>query len=68
MPISLPPGNNTSSAGASGAVVNHEYTVQPGDTLFTIARKLGVSMTDLQNANGLLNPNMLQVGQKLRVP
>ena len=47
-----------------------EYVVQPGDTLWTIARRFGVSVEALAVANGIQNPDsvILQVGQTLKVP
>jgi LysM repeat protein len=45
-----------------------EYTVQPGDTLNSIAAQLGVSAADLLRANNIDNADVLSVGQKLRVP
>jgi LysM repeat protein len=44
------------------------YTVVPGDTLLAIARRFGVALGDLQNANGGLNPDGLQIGQELVIP
>jgi len=44
------------------------YTVQEGDTLGAIARNYGVSIEDLMAANGIVDPNVLQVGQTLIVP
>jgi len=44
------------------------YTVRPGDTLFGIASELGVEVEDLMAANGLSNPDTLDVGQVLVVP
>jgi murein DD-endopeptidase MepM/ murein hydrolase activator NlpD len=44
------------------------YVVQAGDTLFSIARRYGVSLADLASANGLLNPNLIYVGQRLKIP
>jgi len=45
-----------------------EYVVQPGDTLLGIALKLNVSASALQALNGLTDPNMLRVGQVLKLP
>lgn len=50
-------------APATGAV----YVVQPGDTLFSIARRNGTTVAALQAANGLLNPNQIYVGQSLKL-
>lgn len=44
------------------------YTVQPGDTLLAIARQLGIDSEDLMAANGLTDPDTLDVGQVLVVP
>jgi LysM repeat protein len=44
------------------------YIVQRGDTLTRIALRYGTSWRVLANLNGLTNPNLLYVGQKLRVP
>ncbi|MFN8597686.1 MAG: LysM domain-containing protein [Anaerolineae bacterium] len=41
------------------------YVVQAGDTLSSIARRYGVTAADLASANGLLNPNLIYVGQRL---
>lgn len=44
------------------------YTVQRGDTLFSIARRVGLTLAQLQEGNCITNPNLLQAGQILRVP
>ncbi len=43
-------------------------TVRPGDTLSTIADANGVSLTRLMQANGITNPNLVIVGQRLVIP
>jgi lipoprotein NlpD len=43
------------------------YTVRPGDTLGRIALDHGQSWRDLARWNGLENPNLIEVGQQLRV-
>ena len=45
-----------------------EYTLAPGDNLYTVSRRLQVSYNDLMQANGLSDPRQLRVGQKLKVP
>lgn len=42
-------------------------TVQPGETLSQIALRYGMSSSALMALNGLSNPNLVQVGQQLRV-
>jgi len=44
------------------------YTVKPGDSAITIARKLGVDVDELLTANGVVNRNRVYVGQVLTIP
>lgn len=46
------------------------YTVNPGDTLSAIARRHGISLDDLLNANPALraNPDLIRVGQEIALP
>ncbi|QUH25780.1 LysM peptidoglycan-binding domain-containing protein [Serpentinicella alkaliphila] len=45
------------------------YIVQPGDTMFIIARRFGVSLQRLIDANPqIADPNIIQVGQRICVP
>ena len=44
------------------------YIVQPGDTLAQIANRLGVRIDDLITLNGIQNPDVLHVGQELKIP
>jgi murein DD-endopeptidase MepM/ murein hydrolase activator NlpD len=44
------------------------HTVQPGETVYRIARMYTVSPTRLMLANGLSNPRQLEVGQILIIP
>ncbi len=46
----------------------HTYTVQGGDTLFSIARDLDIEPEALMAANGLTDPDRLSVGQVLTIP
>ncbi|WP_126428482.1 LysM peptidoglycan-binding domain-containing protein [Brevibacillus marinus] len=45
-----------------------QYVVQPGDTLYKIARSFGVSVSQLQAANPGVVATQLQVGQVLAIP
>ncbi|MEM7739579.1 MAG: peptidoglycan DD-metalloendopeptidase family protein [Pseudomonadota bacterium] len=56
----LPPSRNF---GASTT-----YPVQPGDTLYSISRRSGVTVQDLAAANGLVAPYTLSVGQRITIP
>lgn len=43
------------------------YTVRPGDTLNSISRQTGVSVDQLRALNGISNPSLIRVGQRLRL-
>jgi LysM repeat protein len=44
------------------------YRVAPGDTLSGIAEQHGVSTAQLASANNIANPNLIFIGQELKVP
>ena len=44
------------------------YTVQKGETLYSIARTLGVKADDLMKYNGITDPSRLLAGQRLKIP
>ncbi len=44
------------------------YTVQPGDTLFSIAEQFGVDLDVLMLWNGMSNESVLYVGRELTIP
>lgn len=44
------------------------YRVQPGDTLYKIAQKFNTSIAELVKINQLKNPDLIQPGQKLKIP
>lgn len=50
---------------ASGDVV---YTVKSGDTLSAIASKYGTTYQKLAEYNGIANPSLIHVGQKIKIP
>jgi lysozyme len=56
------------STPAATAVDAQTYTVQAGDTLGKIAAKFGLTVDALASANGIQNPNLIQVGQVLQIP
>lgn len=66
-------GSRLRISGAGGAVRTAtwiggtSYTVRAGDTLGGIAARLGTSASALARANGISNPNTLQIGTRLRV-
>ena len=44
------------------------YVVKAGDTLSAIAKKYGTAYQKLAQYNGIANPNIISVGQKIRIP
>jgi len=44
------------------------YTVQRGETIFSIARSFGVDRDELMRVNGISDPAKLQAGQRLKIP
>ena len=46
----------------------YTYTVKRGDSFYLIARRLGVPLRDLMNANPDIHPARLMVGDELCIP
>ncbi len=61
-PAEPPKTLNTENAGKAGF-----YTVKPGDTMIRIGLETGQNWKDLVKWNNLDNPNVIEVGQVLRV-
>jgi len=60
-----------SAVGASPSVIPANatcHTVQPGDNLYRISLRMGVSMYALMQANGIRDPNHIYVGQVICAP
>lgn len=56
---------------ALGVDVPHEpiiHVVQRGETLFRIAQRYGLTVNDLAQANGIADPTLIYVGQRLIIP
>lgn len=62
--LTIPGGGGTPGPTPTGP---QTYTVQPGDTLFRIARRFGTSVDTLVRLNGLANADVLYVGQILLI-
>jgi len=44
------------------------YVVEPGDTLYEIARKFNTTIDILRKFNNIPNPDFIFIGQKITVP
>ena len=52
----------------SVSVISEEYTVQKGDTLYSIAHEFGVRLDVLLTINGIEDPTALGVGTVIKIP
>ena len=57
----------TSSATLSATTKTKEYTVVKGDTMYSIAKKNGMTLAEFMAINGLDNSSVIKVGQKLKI-
>jgi lipoprotein NlpD len=64
---SAPAGAASAPAGADNAGKPGYYTIRPGDTMIRIGLEHGQSWRDIARWNGIENPNLIEVGQVLRV-
>jgi LysM repeat protein len=66
--LTIPGCGDTSEAPEGTAEGEETYTVQPGDNLYRIALKFGLTWQELATYNGIANPDAIFVGQVLRIP
>jgi len=66
-PVPLASSDSKPLPGSENAGKPGYYTVKPGDTLIRIALDNGQNWRDLSKWNGLDKPNLIEVGQVLRV-
>jgi membrane-bound lytic murein transglycosylase D len=59
--------NRTGSRTTTTRPATRTHTVAPGETLFGIARRYGVTRQDIIDANGL-ESDQLRTGQRLTIP
>jgi len=65
------PANGDLTSPQTAVALPTTHTVLTGETLWTISEKYfasGFNYVDIAKANGLANPNLLMVGQKLSIP
>jgi len=58
----------TFGGGGGGTTPGGTHTVQSGQTLDAIARRYGVSLSALADANGIVDRNRIRAGQRLTIP
>jgi LysM repeat protein len=63
-----PEATETASPEATEPVDGAIYIVKVGDTLFRIALRFNMTTQELAEANGITNPNLIYVGQRLVIP
>lgn len=62
-------GGNTGGSNSSGSTgTGGTYTVVAGDTLSGIAAKYGTTVDTLVELNSISNPNLIVVGQQIKLP
>lgn len=54
--------------GAAPVCPGFHYTVQPGDTFYSLAQRFGTTVAAIERANPGVNPSNLQVGQSICIP
>jgi LysM repeat protein len=45
-----------------------EYTIRAGDTFYVLAQRYNTTVSAIQRANPNVNPNALQIGQRICIP
>lgn len=50
---------------SGGTIIN--YAIQPGDTLSAVASRFNVTIDQLMRWNSISNPNIVTVGQQIKV-
>ena len=69
-PTATPPaaGGGTGTWPPAPSSSSGTYIVEPGDSLLGIALRHGTTLDRLMTANGITNPNLIRIGQKLTLP
>ena len=63
-----PARSSNEAPAAPAATADATYVVQPGDTLSAIAAQAGITVDAIVEANGIENPSLIYVGQRLVLP
>ncbi|MGE5574161.1 MAG: L,D-transpeptidase family protein [Bacteroidota bacterium] len=62
------PGSPQPKDAPAGAPAGRTYTVQPGDSVWSIAQRFGTTADAIVAANNILNPDLIYPGEVLRIP
>lgn len=60
-------GSGTNKNSSNSNSTGQFYVVQSGDNLCRIAQRFGTNVDNLVRLNGIKNPNLIRVGQRLRI-
>ncbi|GIN96132.1 hypothetical protein J6TS1_20020 [Siminovitchia terrae] len=60
-------GKETKPSAANKKPASNTHTVKAGDTLSAIAKKYKTTVAELVKINGIKNPDLIQVGQKIKL-
>jgi LysM repeat protein len=66
--LTIPGGGGSSRGGGVAPSGGTVHVVQRGETLAGIALRYGTTAAAIASANGLRNPNLIYVGQRLTIP
>ena len=67
-PASTPASTRASTPAPSPAATPLVHVVARGETLIAIAARYGVTVAAIREANGITDPNLIRVGQRLVIP
>lgn len=65
--VAPPEGQKPPPPGIENAGKPGYYTIKPGDTMMRVAQETGQNWRDIARWNNIENPNLIEVGQVLRV-
>ena len=72
--LKIPGSNSSNTASSTTATTQNSsssyitYTIVSGDTLSKIAQRFGTTYQELARINGIANPNIISIGQIIKVP
>lgn len=66
--LRLPDGRTGGGRGGVAAPATTVHVVRAGENLHGIARRYGTTAVEVASANGIRNPHLIRIGQRLRIP